>query len=376
MPIEKNPQDQYQKILLDLLKLEENKECADCHAKGPRWASASIGVFVCIKCSGIHRSMGTHISFVRSVTLDRWNAEQVKMMQDVGNGKAREYYEAALPDNYRRPNESDSYALEQFIRGKYERREFVVKDTKLKSGKKNSNKSSKSETPPPTEKKTPVNIPSEDLLSFGDGNAPSVSQPPKNDFSGFQSASTNQQNFSAFQGSNTAPSSFSAFQSANVQSNQTNFSAFQGANANHQGSFDGGFINPTPSTQSAQKFDSESAFFGGDTQQSAKPTKFSIMQLYNTPTSAPSNPLPNTFGQQQSVTSNSSPAKTNGANYNVALPGLGLPMTPPPNIVGGGNYYNNPGANFVGYARPPVNYVNTNGYVNANFKQGQQPKFM
>jgi len=367
MPIEKNPQDQYQKILLDLLKLEENKECADCHAKGPRWASASIGIFICIKCSGIHRSMGTHISFVRSVTLDRWNAEQVKMMQDVGNGKAREYYEATLPDNYRRPNESDSYALEQFIRGKYERREFVVKDSKLKSGKKNSNKISKSETPP-TEKKTPVNIPSEDLLSFGDGN---VSQPAKNDFSGFESASTNQQQtFSAFQGSNAQPSSYSAFQSATVQSNQTNFSAFQGAN--HQSSFDNGFINPTPSTQSAQKFDSESAFFGGDSQQSAKPSKYSIMQLYNAPT--PSNSLPN--GQQQSITSNSSPAKPNGANYNVALPGLGLPMTPPINMVGGGNYYNNPGVNFVGYTRPPVNYVNTNGYVNANYQQGQQPKFM
>ncbi|BBH01842.1 ARF-GAP domain 5 protein [Prunus dulcis] len=42
-------------ILEGLLKLPENRECADCKAKGPRWAS----------CSGIHRSLGVHISKVR-----------------------------------------------------------------------------------------------------------------------------------------------------------------------------------------------------------------------------------------------------------------------------------------------------------------------
>ncbi len=45
----------------------------------PRWASASLGVFLCIRCSGIHRNLGTHLSFVRSSTLDDWTTAQTKV---------------------------------------------------------------------------------------------------------------------------------------------------------------------------------------------------------------------------------------------------------------------------------------------------------
>uniref|UniRef100_A0A2K6RRT8 Small ArfGAP 1 n=1 Tax=Rhinopithecus roxellana TaxID=61622 RepID=A0A2K6RRT8_RHIRO len=102
--------EQHQLILSKLLREEDNKYCADCEAKGPRWASWNIGVFICIRCAGIHRNLGVHISRVKSVNLDQWTAEQIQCMQDMGNTKARLLYEANLPENFRRP-QTDQYPL-------------------------------------------------------------------------------------------------------------------------------------------------------------------------------------------------------------------------------------------------------------------------
>jgi len=149
--------------------------------------------------------------------------------------------------------------------------------------------------------------------------------------------------------------------------------------------------------QTVPKFDSESAFFSGETQQAVKPSKQSILQLYNSPGAVQSNPLPASFTSQQS---SSAPSKPSGPNYNVVLPGIGMPAvvpTVPQNSLGIGsnlngvgsiptgvsgyqsvpNYYNQ-GANFVGYRAPvpPGGFVNTNGYVNASYQQAQQAKFM
>uniref|UniRef100_A0A8D2MHP5 Arf-GAP domain-containing protein n=1 Tax=Zonotrichia albicollis TaxID=44394 RepID=A0A8D2MHP5_ZONAL len=45
----------------------------------PRWASWNIGVFICIRCAGIHRNLGVHISRVKSVNLDQWTQEQIQV---------------------------------------------------------------------------------------------------------------------------------------------------------------------------------------------------------------------------------------------------------------------------------------------------------
>ncbi|KAL4236425.1 Stromal membrane-associated protein 1 [Mactra antiquata] len=123
---QKAQQEKFQAVLSNLLKDDDNKYCVDCDAKGPRWASWNLGIFLCIRCAGIHRNLGVHISKVKSVNLDTWTPEQIAMMMEVGNSRARAAYEANLPDSYRRPQANG--ALESFIRAKYEQKKYIAKE--------------------------------------------------------------------------------------------------------------------------------------------------------------------------------------------------------------------------------------------------------
>ncbi|XP_073471526.1 stromal membrane-associated protein 2 isoform X1 [Aquarana catesbeiana] len=139
--------ERYQAVLSELLLREENKFCADCQAKGPRWASWNIGVFVCIRCAGVHRNLGVHISRVKSVNLDQWTQEQIQCMEEMGNGKAKRLYEAFLPENFIRPQTDQ--AVETFIREKYEKKKYMDRSIDLNAFRKErESKWKKSESAP------------------------------------------------------------------------------------------------------------------------------------------------------------------------------------------------------------------------------------
>eukprot|EP01083_Nonionella_stella_P180356 642915_1 len=136
MPNIEREQEEIKRGLLNLVQKDGNNKCADCGALRPRWASVNLGVFVCIRCSGVHRDLGVHISVVRSISLDKWRTEWVKVMKKRGNVRVNKEYAARLPEHEKIDPEADGSHRTQFIRAKYaDKRYFKAKSKAPKAAK-------------------------------------------------------------------------------------------------------------------------------------------------------------------------------------------------------------------------------------------------
>uniref|UniRef100_A0A3B3CS31 Arf-GAP with coiled-coil, ANK repeat and PH domain-containing protein n=1 Tax=Oryzias melastigma TaxID=30732 RepID=A0A3B3CS31_ORYME len=156
--------------LQKVLAIPGNSCCCDCGQPDPRWASINLGITLCIQCSGIHRSLGVHFSKVRSLTLDSWEPELLKLMCELGNKAINQIYEARREElGARKPQPGDPrHEVEAYIKAKYVDRRYVRRpsDEELRSkvvslSKQEKRLSSSSEhlppkAPPPTPKLGPA----------------------------------------------------------------------------------------------------------------------------------------------------------------------------------------------------------------------------
>ncbi|KAI1309372.1 Arf-GAP with coiled-coil, ANK repeat and PH domain-containing protein 2 [Halotydeus destructor] len=115
------------KFASQILSVPGNEVCADCQASDPCWASINLCVTLCIECSGIHRSLGVHVSKVRSLKLDDWECTWVQIMLSLGNTIVNKTLEANVDESIvKRATASCSrQEREAWIKAKYIDKAFV-----------------------------------------------------------------------------------------------------------------------------------------------------------------------------------------------------------------------------------------------------------
>ena len=108
-----------------------NNECADCGTSRPGWASWNLGIFLCVRCAQLHRSLGTDVSKVKSLTLDSWERHQVESMRVNGNTRSNARF---VPDPRANPPPLDldpsdrNSQMHRYLVQKYRNQAFVKRE--------------------------------------------------------------------------------------------------------------------------------------------------------------------------------------------------------------------------------------------------------
>lgn len=106
-----------------------NRICCDCGSIiGVEWISLNLLVVLCINCSGVHRSLGSHITKIRSLALDEKVFES-KEMHDLLYHVSNSFFNAYMASgNGKISSDSSDEERKEYITDKYVNKRFIQQD--------------------------------------------------------------------------------------------------------------------------------------------------------------------------------------------------------------------------------------------------------
>ncbi|XP_035725207.1 arf-GAP domain and FG repeat-containing protein 1-like isoform X1 [Vespa mandarinia] len=114
------------KILRELVSLPGNKECFDCHQRGPTYVNMTIGSFVCTSCSGMLRGL-TPPHRVKSITMATFTQEEIDFIKERGNECCARIWLGLMNSNSPLYSDiKDEQKMKDLMNAKYELKRYYL----------------------------------------------------------------------------------------------------------------------------------------------------------------------------------------------------------------------------------------------------------
>ncbi|KAH6835875.1 hypothetical protein C2S53_012557 [Perilla frutescens var. hirtella] len=130
MPRRVKEEERVEMIIRGLLKQPDNRRCINCNSLGPQYVCTTFWTFVCTNCSGVHREFNHR---VKSVSMAKFNDEEIMSLQAGGNERAKQIYLKTwdpLLKSY--PESSNLHRIREFVNSVYVDRKYAGENSSNK----------------------------------------------------------------------------------------------------------------------------------------------------------------------------------------------------------------------------------------------------